>query len=84
MAKPSVQLVLKDTVGSASAYIVIQAVQRVAKPDPESWTDEMAMAVVPVAISLFIPQKWSRQAAAAGGAAMYPLLTRLAVQLGIV
>jgi hypothetical protein len=84
MAKPSAQLVIKDAVGAVGAYAVVQITERIVKPDPESFVDEAALAVAPIAAALFMPAKWSRQGAALGGAAMYPLLTRLAVQIGII
>ena len=77
------QLVIKDGVGAIGAYALVRVTQQVVKPDPEKFWDEAALAIIPVATAIMMPPKWSRQGAALGGAAMYPLLTRLAVQLGI-
>ena len=84
MAKPSMQLVIKDGVGAVGAYALVQVAQRVMAPNPESFMDEAALAIIPIGSALLMPPKWSRQGAALGGASMYPLLTRLAVQMGIV
>ena len=84
MAKPSVQLVIKDSVGAVGAYALVQVAQRIIAPDPEKFTDEMALAVIPIASAILVPPRFSRQGAALGGASMYPLLTRLAIQLGLV
>jgi len=83
MAKPSAKLLIGDTVGAVGAYAAVQVTTRIVKPDPEKFLDEAALAVIPVATALFMPSKWQRQGAALGGAAMYPLLVRLAIQLGI-
>lgn len=83
MAQPSMKIVLNDTAGSVGAYVVVQVIDRIVRPDPEKWTDELAVAAFPLALAVLAPPKWQRQAAACGGAAMYPLLTRVIVQSGL-
>lgn len=84
MAQPSTKILIKDAVGSVAGYALVNVAERIVKPNPESFMDEVALAAIPLATALFMPPKWNRQGAALGGAAMYPLLVRLATQAGIV
>jgi len=81
--QPSAQLVIKDTVGSVGAYALVMLANKLVKPDPEKFWDELAVAAIPLATAFFIPPKYARQGAALSGAAMYPLMLSLARQVGI-
>jgi hypothetical protein len=81
MAKVNIQRTARTGMGAMGGFIAATLVQKAVQPDPNKWTDELALGAIPLLIVFVTPPKYNTMGAAAAGASLYPLFESLAREL---